>query len=178
MTTTLHKTRSNLIENLAECRTGKSYLISILCELLYRGHRGISAKPVILTAPTGVAAFNIGGITIHKALALPVEHCRETGSARVTYKKLNGQQLQALRAEWAGVRFLIIDEISMVSSGAQLHGQNDASNCLYIAHLNCTVVLPKLCHLHFTMQTLCVTLTGVYVRSQPKPTRRLVVSPY
>lgn len=94
---------------------GKSFLIEALHELIIRGHMGVARKPVKLTAPTGVAAFNIMGTTLHTALSIPVEHCRRTGKSRVRYVKLNDQKLQALRAEWAGTRYLIIDEVSMVS---------------------------------------------------------------
>lgn len=101
--------------------TGKSFLIHILYDLIIRGHRGLLTKPVILTAPTGVAAFNIAGLTVHKALSLPVEHCRTTGNARVRYIKLSAAKLVEMRAFWYGVRYLIIDEISMVSSDTLRH---------------------------------------------------------
>ena len=51
--------------------TGKSFLISIIYEYLLRSalHNAVS---VIKTAPTGVAAHNIKGVTLHKAFYLPV----------------------------------------------------------------------------------------------------------
>lgn len=57
--------------------TGKSFLIKLITEMLRRTHP--EGEPVVLTAPTGVAAFNIRGTTIHRALGLPVENCRNTG---------------------------------------------------------------------------------------------------
>lgn len=57
--------------------TGKSFLIKLVTEMLRRTHP--DGEPVVLTAPTGVAAFNIRGSTIHRALGLPVENCRESG---------------------------------------------------------------------------------------------------
>jgi hypothetical protein len=57
--------------------TGKSFLIKLVTEMLRRTHP--DGEPVVLTAPTGVAAFNIRGSTIHRALGLPVENCRELG---------------------------------------------------------------------------------------------------
>ena len=95
--------------------TGKSYVIELLYEYLVRAHPGIHALPVILAAPTGVAAFNIGGLTIHSALDLPVEHCRRSGVRRVEYHNLRPNRLAMLRAKWAPVQYLIIDEVSMVS---------------------------------------------------------------
>ena len=86
-----------------------------------RSHAGITSRPVILTAPTGVAAFNIKGCTAHTALSLPVEHARDVGVRRVQYKKLSTRELEDLRVVWAGVRYLIIDEISMVSYETLTH---------------------------------------------------------
>ena len=53
--------------------TGKSHLISVIKEHIERCHTG-SQNACMLVAPTGVAAFNIGGLTIHYAFWLPVEH--------------------------------------------------------------------------------------------------------
>ena len=69
-----------------------------------------SGNACMLAAPTGVAAFNIGGLTIHRALNLPVEHDRSTA-----YKKLSAERLHELRCLWKDVHDMIIDEISMVS---------------------------------------------------------------
>ena len=46
----------------------------------------------MLVAPTGVAAFNIGGLTIHYAFWLPVEH-----GNLIKYSKLSAQRLHDLR---------------------------------------------------------------------------------
>ena len=89
--------------------TGKSHVISVIREHLERTHLG-AGKRCILMAPTGVAAFNIGGLTIHKALNLPVEHGRNT-----TYRKLSAEKLDDLRRSWRNVDTVVIDEISMVS---------------------------------------------------------------
>ena len=53
--------------------TGKSHLISVIKEHIERSHTG-SQNARMLVAPTGVAAFNIGGLTIYYAFRLPVEH--------------------------------------------------------------------------------------------------------
>ena len=89
--------------------TGKSHVISVIREHLERTHLG-AGKRCILMAPTGVAAFNIGGLTIHKALNLPVEHSRST-----KYRKLSAERLDDLRRDWRNVDTVVIDEISMVS---------------------------------------------------------------
>jgi len=90
--------------------TGKSRVIDIL-------NRHISAKvsdahiPVVTAARTEIAAFIIGGTTIHRLLSLPVEHGKPAD-----YCRLKQQQLTLLRATLKGVRLLTIDEVSMVSS--------------------------------------------------------------
>ena len=65
---------------------------------------------VITTAPTGVAAFNINGVTIHRALGLPIQH-----GGKGKFKPLTAQRLKIMRQYWKHTNTLIIDEISMVS---------------------------------------------------------------
>jgi hypothetical protein len=89
--------------------TGKSHLISVLREQVERAHTG-SKHVCLVLAPTGVAAFNIQGATLHRAFRLPVEHNEAT-----EYKKLSCERLQELRREFKDVHFIIIDEVSMVS---------------------------------------------------------------
>ena len=57
--------------------TGKSHVINLLRELITRcSLQSLSSDStaVVVTAPTGVAAFNIDGVTIRCALNLPVQH--------------------------------------------------------------------------------------------------------
>ena len=89
--------------------TGKSHVISVIREHLECTHLR-AGSCCILMAPTGVAAFNIGGLTIHRALNLPVEHGRST-----RYRKLSADKLDQLRRDWRNVDTVVIDEISMVS---------------------------------------------------------------
>ena len=63
-----------------------------------------------VTAPTGLAAFNIGDTTIHRLLSLPVEH-----SEPADYARLQQEQLTVIRATQKDLKLLIIDEVSMVS---------------------------------------------------------------
>ena len=89
--------------------TGKSHLISVIRQHVERAHTG-SKHACIVVAPTGVAAFNIQGATLHRAFRLPVEHNEVT-----EYKKLSCKRLQELRRELKDVQVIIIDEVSMVS---------------------------------------------------------------
>lgn len=89
---------------------GKSFLIALIVEHLRRLRAGARA-PVVLCATTGVAAFNIGGTTAHYALTLPVEK-----NGRPVYMALGPEKLRDFRALWEGVDYVIIDEVSMLSS--------------------------------------------------------------
>jgi len=94
--------------------TGKSRVIDILNQLVSRKIQSpnqASILPVVVCAPTGLAAFNVGGATIHHTLSLPVEHGKPAN-----YSALSQDQIVTLRATLRGLRLLIIDEVSMVSS--------------------------------------------------------------
>ena len=86
--------------------TGKSYLIHCLRLLLQH--------QVVVAAPTGVAAFNIDGYTLHSLLSVPT---------RGEFKDLEGERLTKLQHAFSEVKYLIIDEMSMV--GRKTFGQVD-----------------------------------------------------
>ena len=86
--------------------TGKSYLIHCLQLLLQH--------QVVVAAPTGVAAFNIDGHTLHSLFSLPT---------RGEFKDLEGERLTKLQQAFSEVKYLIIDEMSMV--GRKTFGQVD-----------------------------------------------------
>lgn len=50
--------------------TGKSFLIKTIKTYI----NIVVKKNVAITAPTGILAYNIEGMTIHRLLQLPVEH--------------------------------------------------------------------------------------------------------
>ena len=77
--------------------TGKKYLVHCLRLLLQH--------QVVVAAPTGVAAFNINGHTLHSLLSLPI---------RGEFKDLEGERLKKLQQAFSEVKYLIIDEMSMV----------------------------------------------------------------
>ena len=77
--------------------TRKSYLIHCLRLLLN--------SRVCVAAPTGVAAFNIKGHTLHSLLGL---------SVKSDYKDLEGERLHEMQQSLANTEYLIIDEMSMV----------------------------------------------------------------
>ncbi|KAK3916790.1 LOW QUALITY PROTEIN: ATP-dependent DNA helicase [Frankliniella fusca] len=83
--------------------TGKSLVIAKITKLLsdYLGPQSF-----LLLGPTGVSAININGSTIHSKLLI-----KTNGT---DFAHLNGQQLHAFKKSMANVKFIIIDEFSMV----------------------------------------------------------------
>ena len=78
--------------------TGKSYRIGCL--------RALVEDACYVAAPTGVAAFNVGGQTLHSLLRLQLNFsdCNE----------LKGPTLQDLQEKLAMCHYLIVDEMSMI----------------------------------------------------------------
>ena len=91
--------------------TGKSFLIEAIKALVNSlwNSEGLLCG---IAAPTGLAAFNVGGITIHRLFQLPVEHATKATS----YWPLPKTSQKVMRATLSEVKLFIIDEISMVSS--------------------------------------------------------------
>lgn len=78
-----------------------------------------SSKRMVIVAPTGVAAINAGGVTIHSFFQLPfgpiipdVQHTNDGGqqSLSILSNKINNTKLKIMRS----LDLLVIDEISMV----------------------------------------------------------------
>ncbi|XP_006822000.1 uncharacterized protein LOC102807333, partial [Saccoglossus kowalevskii] len=102
--------------------TGKSHLIkSVYYEatrILARSLPNPDDISVLLTAPTGVAAFNIGGMTVHSALSIPV-------NTKLPYIPLGNDKINSVRCKLSTLQILVIDEISMVDHKllAYIHGR-------------------------------------------------------
>ena len=95
--------------------TGKSFLINCLTDLL---------RPCVkVAAPTGVAAFNIHGSTLHTLLHLPT---------RGEFRELEGDRLKSLQSTFEGVQYLITDKMSMV--GRKMFSQVDKRLCQAFPH--------------------------------------------
>ena len=90
--------------------TGKRRVIHVLEQMVSEKCPG-NILPVTVTAPTGMAAFNVGGTTIHRLLSLPVEQGKPAD-----YTRLHQEQLTMIRGTPKNLKLLIIDELSMVSS--------------------------------------------------------------
>ena len=93
--------------------TGKSFLIKTIHALLsHIWHEKDQSLLCAVTAPTGLAACNVGGITIHRLLQLPIEHEGRTAG----YWRLGKDTVKVMRRSLSQLRLLIIDEVSMLSN--------------------------------------------------------------
>ena len=94
--------------------TGKSHLIKTidasLNKTLNYKSQSLDKIKVLKLAPTGVAASNIGGNTIHTSLGIPL-NCHS-----MQVPKLSNKRRSDLRLKYEELRVIIIDEISMVSN--------------------------------------------------------------
>ena len=99
---------------------GKSHLLStikyfLLKSLSYQSG-GSDKEKLLMLAPTGVAAVNIDGSTIHSALGISPE--RNYGK---NVAKMSDKRRSLLRNKLSELCIIIIDEISMVSNVLLLH---------------------------------------------------------
>ena len=85
--------------------TGKSFLIQTIKAL-------VNDITCAIAAPTGLAAFNVGGVTIHRLFQLPIEHDSKTAG----YWSLPKTSQKVMKTSLRNVKIIIIDEVSMVSS--------------------------------------------------------------
>lgn len=91
--------------------SGKSFILKELIELLHKKFGGFWGQSVYVTAPTGIAAANVGGITLHSFAGLGIN--TELPFTTLTYQI---QQNYKTTSRWKRVKVLIIDEVSMLSA--------------------------------------------------------------
>ena len=84
--------------------TGKAWTGKTFLTQKFISHLKENKKTVIVTAPTGIAALNIGGTTIHSAFKM-------WGN----YPDIAARPPRRQKIKWMHVDVLVIDEISMVS---------------------------------------------------------------
>lgn len=102
--------------------TGKSHLIKAIQYEAMRILSTVCRHPdnisVLLTAPTGIAAYNLHAATIHNTFSIGKD-------VRLPYTPLGEEKLNCLRAKYCDLQILIIDEISMVDHNllAYIHGR-------------------------------------------------------
>ncbi len=91
--------------------TGKSFLIEAV-KALIASMRPSDGLTCAIATPTGLADFNVGGVTIHRLFQLPIEH----EGKPVGYWSLPKASQKVMKTTLRNVKMLIVDEISMVSS--------------------------------------------------------------
>ena len=93
---------------------GKSVVISAIHQAVLRFlNKGAGNNPdeakVLLGAPTGIAAFLIGGGTLHSLFHIPANQ-------DFSYKPLTSDVLNTYQCKYRHLKLLVIDEISMVGN--------------------------------------------------------------
>ena len=102
--------------------TGKSHLIKAIHYEATRLLSQVASAPdkvtMLLTAPTGIAAFNLGGGTIHNTFSIGID-------VKLPYTPLGEEKVSTVRANLGDLQILVIDEISMVDHNllAYVHGR-------------------------------------------------------
>ena len=91
--------------------TGKSHLVKCIynegTRILGKMMQNPDDLSILKLAPTGIAAYNINGNTIHSALSIPI-------SVSLPYQPLGEEKISLLRNQLSQLQIVIIDEISMV----------------------------------------------------------------
>jgi ATP-dependent DNA helicase PIF1 len=88
--------------------SGKSFWLKCLDQFI-KSQR-VPHNFMKIAAPTGTAAFNVGGTTLHALLKLPINYPKNA-----EIKGLTGDILKKIQHEFEGTELLVIDEKSMVS---------------------------------------------------------------
>ncbi|GAM21820.1 hypothetical protein SAMD00019534_049950 [Acytostelium subglobosum LB1] len=86
--------------------TGKSFVLKHIVARLREKHE----KAVYVTAATGIAAVNIGGVTLHSFAGIKMGH----GTPEQLVSKILKSRIYTKR--WTEAKVLVIDEISMVDA--------------------------------------------------------------
>lgn len=135
--------------------TGKTFIIDSISQRLdaMASSHGLDS-PVLRCAPTGVAAFLIAGRTINSVFRIPIlpPHGR--------LDPLSATGRQHLQAVFKHIRYIIIDEKSMVSL-----------TMLSFIHTRCGEVWPTKAHLPFS--GINIVLSGDFYQLPPVARRAL-----
>lgn len=90
--------------------SGKTFTLKILKHQIYLCY-GSQRNTVKVAAFTGVAARLVNGLTLHSLIRFKVQRDRKIPELQ----PLSSKSLKFMRNAWQNTRFLIIDEISLVS---------------------------------------------------------------
>ena len=89
--------------------TGKSFLIETIRSQVKQIWKDNLCNDTTCTvsAPTGLAAHNVGGVTVHRLFQLPIEHEGKTAG----YWSLSKDVQKIMRTNLNGLKLIIIDEV-------------------------------------------------------------------
>lgn len=113
----------------------------------------------MLARASSFKPYNIGCVTTHSAFCLPVEHQKTAN-----YVTLKAEILKQFRVKFRDVKYVIIDEISMVSSHnlALLHKRRceikDTSNSPHtrFGGTSILVLVINFCHKYVAFWLSCI----------------------
>lgn len=105
---------------LGEAGTGKSYVINTITTIMRKLTQ--CNDTVLVAAPSGAAAFNVGGCTLHRSLMIDVD--KKTSILSDDKKKELQKQLKRLLV-------FIIDERSMVASNLLASSETHLRKCAF-----------------------------------------------
>ena len=94
--------------------TGKSFLIETLrsqVKEIWKHHVGNDTTCAV-AAPTELAAYNVGGMTVYRLFQLPIEHEGKTAG----YWPLSKVAQKVMRTNLRSLKLIITDEVSMLSN--------------------------------------------------------------
>ena len=94
--------------------TGKSFLIETIRKQvaeIWKDDASGDTKCAV-GAPTGMASYNVGGVTVHRLFSLPIEQ----GGKTAGYWPLSKPAQKIMRNNLRSLKLVIIDEVSMLSS--------------------------------------------------------------
>ena len=94
--------------------TGKSFLIETIRQQvseIWKDDTVLDTKCAV-RAPTGLASYNIRGLTVHHMFLLPIEHKGKTAG----YWRLSKDTQKVMRTNLNSLKLVIIDEVSMLSN--------------------------------------------------------------
>ena len=100
--------------------TGKSYLINTICTMIKELTQ--SNDTVKVAAPSGGAAYNIGGCTVHRLLGIDVG---------IPWMKMNDKKRKILHDKLKRLLVLIVDERSQLSSEVVGAAESHVRQCAF-----------------------------------------------
>ena len=94
--------------------TGKSFLIETIRSQVKEIWKDLVGDDTTcaIAAPTGLAAYSVGGMTVHRLFQLPIEHKGMTAG----YWPLSKAAQKVMHTNLCFLKLVIIDEVSMLSN--------------------------------------------------------------